>query len=182
MHWQTSHLSEHLFLWITQLLKCLCLMFTCYVKQVWWFWVIVIWKINLHLTDQQHKLVWVWARKKQSERKGDHSGCQKIWDFPVMKKQFSSVRGCPHLLLDGSAISAVCLTCAAPAHFNGKHRKPAGFISLVPGHVNLLPSTCGKSSKVLGLLHYTKKVCADLKTWICFWGSFMCCLLTLRTV
>lgn len=37
------------------------------------------------------------------------------------------------------------------------HIKSAGFISLVPGHVNLLPSTCGKSSKVLGLLHCTKK-------------------------
>lgn len=37
------------------------------------------------------------------------------------------------------------------------HTKSAGFISLVPAHVNLLPSTCGKSSKVLGLLHYTKK-------------------------
>lgn len=30
------------------------------------------------------------------------------------------------------------------------------------------------------ILH--KKLCADLKTKICFWGGYMCCLPTLRTV
>lgn len=60
-------------------------------------------------------------KKKQSERKGDHSGYQKTWDFPVMKKQFFPLRRYPHLLLDISAICAVCLTYAGPAYFNGRH-------------------------------------------------------------
>lgn len=118
-------------------------------------------------------------KKKKPERKGDHSGYQKTWDFPVMKKQFFLLRGCPHLLLDISAVSAVPYLCWSCLLQWKAHLKSAGFISLVPAHVNLLPSTCAKSSKILGLLHYKKKsvriwkprfvsegvLCADFPLW-----------------
>lgn len=84
---------------------------------------------------------------------------------PPEDQRFSSYEEaiCPCERMPTSAPGCKCSECCVPylcwsCLLQWKaHIKSAGFISLVPGHVNLLPSTCGKSSKVLGLLHYTEK-------------------------
>lgn len=92
---------------------------------------------------------------------------------------------CPSERIPTSAPECKCKCCVPYLCWScllqwKAHTKLAGFISLLPGHVDPLSFTCGKSSKVLGLLYWISKsvrICKPRfgsEVFVCavfpFWG------------